>query len=125
MAGKGTGNYYRPHPLDLELLKRMPREGSALGFHVLALTVSYVVDELNKMQPKEAPKLTPEIVSGRCLSLRAAGLAVTVALVGGKAGRNSGWQRTLKGEALYEEETGEKLGDAAPSLALVEGGQAS
>lgn len=123
MSAKGSGNYYQPMPLDFELLKRMPREGSTLGFHTLGMTVSYVVDELNKMQPREAPKLTPDLVSGRCRAMAIAGYAVKVALIGGKRGKNTGWQRTPKGEQFYEEKTGQKISDAPP-LALVEGGQA-
>ncbi len=120
-----SGDYYLPTPLDYELLKRMPREGTTLGdFHVLAMTVSYVVAELNKAQPKEVPKLTAVTVAGRCRAMFIKGYCVKVAMLSMGRGRNHGWQRTLAGEAFYEEQTGKKLDEKPPaSLSLVEGGQ--
>jgi hypothetical protein len=110
--------YYRPHPLDFELLKRLPREGSQLGFHVLALTVAALRESLNRDVPKEA-HLTSSQLQARLRSMKVAGL-VTAARVFGAGGTN-GWQRTIKGEKFYETETGDRLPQAKPELRVVEG----
>lgn len=120
MGASKKGQYYRPHPLDFELLKRMPREGSTLGYHTLAMTVAHVKSALNKEAP-EGGKLTAEQISSRLASMKYAGLVVTAPVLG-HGGKGVGWQRTLKGENHYEQQTGESLGDAAPELRVVEGG---
>lgn len=101
------GRYYRTHPLDLELLRRLPVEGTQLGFHVIAATVHHLTAELNKLVPAEAA-LTGDQIQSRMRSMRSAGLVVSVPVMGS---HSLGWQRTRKGELHYEEETGQVISD--------------
>lgn len=94
MAGKGSGNYYEPMPLDYELLRRMPDEGSMLGYHTIALTVGHVKDTLNKDAP-EGARLTTGHIAARIRSMHVAGLCVKVRVMGASSAH--GWQRTPKG----------------------------
>lgn len=115
------GTYWESHPLDFELLRRMPEEGASLGFHVLALTASHALEEINKSQPREA-KMTTNDLQARLRSMHAAGLCVKVRTLGTGGPRRAGWQRTAKGTAAYEEHTGKPISKGANPLKLVEGG---
>jgi hypothetical protein len=117
---KGSGNYYEAVPLDFELLRRMPAQGSMLGYHQLALTVPHAVKELNKEAPKGG-ELTSSLVSSRVRSMHVAGLVVKTRVMG--AGASHGWQRTPKGEQFLKEQTGKGAG--TPPLSLVEGEEAT
>lgn len=112
------GQYYEPHPLDYELLQRMPEEGAMLGYHTLGMTVKHALKELNKDVPLAA-RLTAEEVSARVRSMHVVGYVAKVKLLG--TGGTLGWQRTPKGTAFYEEQTGKKL-RTTPELRPVEGG---
>lgn len=101
------GQYYRVHPVDLALLRTLPEEGSSLGFHVIAKTNAHLLKEMNDLQPNGAPDLTHDYVASRLRSMHVAGLVTKVPVAG--VGSGNGWQRTLKGELRYAEETGETL----------------
>jgi hypothetical protein len=104
------GNYYSPMPLDFELLRRMPAEGTMLGFHVLALTAKHITTELNKTAPPGGA-LTSHNVTARLRSMHVAGYVTPVQVMGASTS-GQGWQRTPKGEAFLKEQK--------PGLQLVE-----
>jgi hypothetical protein len=106
-----AGQYYMAHPLDMAILRRLPKEGTQLGYHTIAATTSRLVSELNKEIPKGAPTVTSAQVQTRLRSMKVVGHVVTVPIIGGGTSR-LGWQRTKSGELLYAEETGESLPDA-------------
>lgn len=114
MSGsKGKGNYYEPLPLDFELLRRMPAQGSTLGFHTLAMTVPHVVKELNKEAPAGG-ELTSMNVAARIRSMAVAGHVVKVLVMGSES--RYGWQRTPKGDHFLEEQTGQSAGTSPLTL---------
>lgn len=110
------GKYYVPHPADFAILELLPKEGSQLGYHVLAATTTNLLPKLNKDVPKGG-ELSISELSARLVSMLYAGLVVTVPVMGAKQRR--GWQRTRKGELHYEENTGRSL--TSPGLQVVNG----
>jgi hypothetical protein len=112
------GTYYRWHPADGAILELLPIEGSAIGYHPIAATVSQMLITLNKDVPEEG-RLNKDQIGSRLRSMKTAGMTVSVSLSGNS--HAAGWQRTRRGELTYAEQTGKTLG-GPPDLRRIEGG---
>jgi hypothetical protein len=113
----GKGKYWSPHPLDWEIIKRLPRQGSMLGYHTIASTVKHLKQEMNSSLGPDAPeeaKVDSNQINGRLVSMQVAGLVTQVTVI--SSGGTKGWQRTQKGEKEYTKNTGKTLGEDKPHL---------
>jgi len=117
MGTSRKGTYYHWHPADAAILPLLPIEGSAIGYHPIAATVAQIRTTLNAQVPEEG-QLTTGQVHGRLRAMRSNGMTLTVPVTG--AGGSQGWQRTRRGELVYAENTGKRLG-GAPELRQIEG----
>lgn len=113
------GKYYRQMPVDFAIIENLPAEGSVLGYHVLAATVTMLAEKLNKGVPVEG-QVTSTDLAARLVSMRSAGYVTPVNVMGAK--QRNGWQRTRQGELFYEQETGRSLTPNS-SLQVVNGGE--
>lgn len=99
-----AGNYYRPMPLDFEILARLPEKGIQGGVHWRGVMVRHLVRDINAALPEGVDALTESGVASRLRSMAVSGYVENFPATGGAI-----WAKTPDGvafEATREEVLG-------------------
>ncbi len=90
-----AGTYYRPMPLDFEILARLPEKGIQGGVHWRGVMVRHLLRDLNESLPAGFEPLKESTVSSRLRSMAVVGYVQNFPATGGAI-----WAKTTDGVAF-------------------------
>lgn len=96
-----NGSYYKPLPLDFELLERMPEKGMIGGLHWRGRRARDIRADMLEAHPDLQELLTVSMVQSRLRSMNVAGYVENFASIG--AGGSVIWARTTKGSEFLKQ----------------------